>query len=92
LIECQVLRYSPAGIALLNARLAHQSEQNEVGIKRQLDFEVDVLFAGEQALRASRLAPGQGLKLAGFIAPKRKLGKALLFHVTDFDVLEFDHE
>ena len=86
LVECQVVRYSPAGIALLNARLAHQSQQSEAGSKRQLEFEVELLFAGDNALSASRLAPGQELRVAGFVAPRRKLGKSLLFHVTEFDV------
>jgi hypothetical protein len=53
-----------------------------------VEAEFDLLFAGENAVRAARLAPGQGLKAAGFVAPKRKLGKTMLFHVTEFEALE----
>jgi primosomal replication protein N len=84
LIEREALRYTPAGIAMLNARLSHGSEVREAGHPRQLDFEVSVRFAGSIAARADRLALGVQVVVTGFLAPRRRQSKSLVLHVTEF--------
>jgi primosomal replication protein N len=84
LIEREALRYTPAGIAMLNARLGHASEALEAGLPRQLDFEIAVRFAGSIATRADRLALGAPVVVSGFLAPRRRQSKSLVLHVTDF--------
>ena len=44
-----VLRYTPAGIAMLGARLSHQSEAIEAGHPRRIEFEVALRFVGAVA-------------------------------------------
>ena len=84
LVEREALRYTPAGIAKLNARLSHGSEAIEAGHARQLEFELPVRFAGAIAARADRLALGEQLLVTGFLAPRRRQSKSLVLHVTDF--------
>jgi len=84
LIEREALRYTPAGIAMLNARLSHGSQVHEAGHARQLDFEVPVRFAGSVAARADRLALGEQVVVSGFLAPRRRQSKSLVLHVTEF--------
>jgi len=84
LIEREPLRYTPAGIAMLNARLSHGSEVLEAGHARRLDFEVAVRFAGALAARADRLALGDRIVVTGFLAPRRRQSKSLVLHVTGF--------
>jgi primosomal replication protein N len=87
LIGRDALRYTPAGIPLLNVKLAHQSEPTEAGMKRNVAFEIDVLIAGELAVSADRLTLGQTLNVGGFLAPRRRQSKTLLLHCTAYRVI-----
>jgi small subunit ribosomal protein S6 len=53
LAERDVLRYTPAGIPIVTARLQHQSEQMEAGMQRQVEFEIAALAAGEISGRST---------------------------------------
>ncbi len=87
LSERESLRYTPAGIAMLKARLSHRSEALEAGHHRLLEFDVSLTFAGSLAARADRLQLGQAISVDGFLAPRRRQSKALVLHVTDFAVV-----
>ncbi len=84
LSERESLRYTPAGIAMLKARLSHRSDVTEAGHPRQLEFDVSLRFAGSLAARADRLQLGQPIAVDGFLAPLRRQSKSLVVHVTDF--------
>ncbi len=84
LTEREALRYTPAGIAMLGARLSHRSEAAEAGQPRQLEFDVALRFAGAIAARADRLQLGEAIRVDGFLAPRRRLSKSLVVHVTEF--------
>jgi len=45
--ERDVVRYTPAGIPIVAARLQHQSEQMEAGIKRLVELDIAAVAAGE---------------------------------------------
>ncbi len=84
LIERQALRYTPAGIAVLDARLGHGSEVLEAGHPRRIEFEAALRFSGAVATRAEALAPGDRIVVSGFLAARRKLSRSLVLHVTEF--------
>ncbi len=84
----ELLRYSPAGVPILNAGLSHASEQKEAGAARQVAFEIAALFAGPVALAADRLPLGSELRVEGFIAPRRRQSKQLVLHVNEFELIE----
>ena len=84
----ETLRYSPAGIPLLNAVLQHESEQPEAGASRRVEMEVAAIFAGKLAESVNRLELGTGLKVIGFLAPKRRQSKLLALHITEFELIE----
>ena len=88
LIGRDALRYTPAGIALLNAKLAHLSEQAEAGGKRSVEFEIDLLFAGEVAVQADRLVLGQQLSVSGFLAHRRRQSRTLQMHATAYELIQ----
>jgi primosomal replication protein N len=44
--ERDVLRYTPAGIPVVTAKLLHQSDQLEAGIQRVVEFEIAAIAAG----------------------------------------------
>ena len=73
---------------MLNIRLAHRSEQVEAKTDRTVELEVPAVLAGRLAETADKLPVGQGLELSGFLAPRRKQSKSLVFHVTQFELSE----
>jgi primosomal replication protein N len=88
LIGREPLRYSPAGVPILSGLLQHASSQAEAGTDRQVELEIGLVFAGTQALAADRLALGAQLRVAGFLAPRRRQSKQLVMHVTEFESIE----
>jgi primosomal replication protein N len=88
LAERETLRFSPAGIPLLNSVLRHESSQPEAGTQRKVELEIPAVFAGGLAQAASRLALGTGLQVRGFLAPKRRQSRLLVLHVTEFELNE----
>ncbi len=88
LAERASLRYSPAGVPILNAVLRHASQQLQAGSQRAIELELAALFAGSLAERADRLALGSSIVARGFLAPKRKASRLMLLNVTEFELIE----
>jgi primosomal replication protein N len=86
-IERDVLRYTPAGIPVVNAVLLHESEQMEAGIKRLVGFEVTALAVGNIAERFDQLALGSVIQVTGFMARKNRNSKSLVYHINQFDMV-----
>ncbi len=84
----EALRFTPAGVPILSARLHHCSEQHEADSVRKVELEIAAVFAGRLAQRAERLALGKPLEVHGFIAPRRRQSKSWLLHVTEFESIE----
>lgn len=84
ILERDVLRYTPAGVPIVSAILAHASELAEAGGTRKVEFEVPALAAGEISGRFSRAELGASLQFNGFMARKNRNSKALVFHIIDF--------
>jgi primosomal replication protein N len=89
--ERDVLRYTPAGMPIISARLLHSSEQIEAGIPRLVEFEIAVIAAGEISGRLSQAELGKPFQFTGFLARKNRNSKSLVFHVTDFEAYTPDH-
>ena len=77
------LRYSPAGVPILNCRLTHGSEQMEAGAPRTVRCEIPAVAVGEVAIRLARHALGREARFDGFLATRRRYEIAEL-HVTEF--------
>ncbi|MCU0896031.1 MAG: primosomal replication protein N [Burkholderiales bacterium] len=83
--ELDALRHTPAGIALLDFRIAHESEQTEAGTARQVRLDVACL-ATEREARLLAAAPlGAKVALRGFLAPRGRSSRQLVLHVTSFE-------
>ena len=88
LVERALLRYTPAGIPILDARLAHRCEVAQAGHRRQVEFDIALSFAGPMAQSADGLQLGQAISASGFLAPRRRQSKTLVLHVTRFAPLQ----
>jgi primosomal replication protein N len=79
--ERDALRHTPAGIALVNFRVVHESEQIEAGASRQVSAEVACLAVDEQARLVVAAPLGSAIEVSGFLAAKGRTGKQLVLHV-----------
>ena len=89
LIAIEPVRYTPGGIAIVNLIVSHTSEQSEAGNKRQVQCEVRVVVAGDNALLCKQAKLGERYRLKGFLAAKGKSNKALVLHATEFNFIEY---
>ena len=78
------LRYTPAGVAVLALRIAHQGTVAEAGAERALQFELDAIALGDVAQRLARIDLGARLNLTGFLAPRSRRSQRLVLHINEF--------
>jgi primosomal replication protein N len=90
LIELDALRYTPAGIPVVNFRLNHASEQIEAGAKRAVQCEVSAMAFEREARLIAAGRPGMQVKVTGFLAGKSRDSRQLVLHATDIEFVEGD--
>ena len=78
------MRYSPAGIAVLECLLEHRSTQIEADVERAVEFEIKALALGAAVGDLEKVALGTELAVKGFLAPSRQGSRTLLLHITGF--------
>ena len=78
------LRYTPAGVAVLEASFEHEGMVNEAAAERSLAFEFSVLALGAVALALDREPLGVPMILEGFVAPRSRRTTRLVVHVTEY--------
>jgi primosomal replication protein N len=86
LSQIDAVRYTPAGVALLNAEIEHQSEQVEVGMKRKIEQSFRCRFSGPLALQAGQLALGRKIRVTGFLASAKRGSNSLIVHVQNLEL------
>jgi primosomal replication protein N len=80
------LRYTPAGIPIVSAKLLHSSRQIEAGIPRLVEFEMAAVAAGEISGSFNQAELGGTFQFTGFLARKNRNSKSLVFHIIDFGI------
>ncbi|HMO48344.1 MAG TPA: primosomal replication protein N [Rubrivivax sp.] len=83
LIERRALRYTPAGLPVLDLELKHESELTDDGQPRKVSLQIRAIAIGRITQALDALALGDAGSFAGYLAPARN-GRGLLFHVTGF--------
>jgi primosomal replication protein N len=84
LVERSALRYTPAGLAVTEARLAYSGDLVEAGVERHLEFEFGAIAVGGVAEALGAVGLGTELDLDGFIAPASKRSQRLRIHITSY--------
>ena len=82
--EREALRYTPAGVPIVSAKLLHNSRQVEAGTERLVEFEIPAIASGEIAGRFSQTELGVTHHFTGFLTRKSRNSKSLVFHIIDF--------
>lgn len=89
LIELDVLRHTPGGVPILKYRIAHQSEQDEAGVRRKVDCEISAVAFEREAKLLSTAALGSMLTVSGFLDRKGRSTTQLVLHTVQ---IEFETE
>ena len=88
LLELGAVRHTPAGVAALEFKLAHESEQPEAGTCRKVEAEIGAIAFEVQARLIAGRPLGSEVKLQGFLSAKSKRSKKLVLHVTNVEFVE----
>ena len=80
------LRYTPAGVAVLEASFEHEGTVTEAAGERALAFEFSAIALGAVAQAIDREPLGTQMVLEGFIAPRTRRTTRLVMHVTEYKI------
>lgn len=80
-LECQPIRYTPAGLPVIEMQLEHESEVIEAGRARRIQMVISALAMGDLARQLADTPLGTQLQLQGFLAPTRKGSSRLRLHL-----------
>jgi len=86
-VEREMLRYSPAGIPIVAAKLAHSSQQLEAQVTRLVELEISTLAIGEISGRFNQLELGRDYRFTGFLARRNRNSKGLVFHIIEIQAI-----
>ncbi|MBV6274175.1 primosomal replication protein N [Alcaligenaceae bacterium CGII-47] len=79
--EIKTLRYTPAGVPVIEMVLAHESDVREAGQMRRIEIAVSAVALGEMALLLIDTPLGCRLEVEGFIAAQRQGSSKLVLHI-----------
>ena len=83
LLKRSALRYTPAGIPVIDLLLAHRSLQVEAGSQREARCEIAAVAIGELAVRLSAARINQPLQISGFLAQHTIGNRRIVLHAVD---------
>ena len=83
IIKLAELRCTPAGVAVVEFSVHHQSNQLNAGIPRQVTCDVSAIAFEQIAMMIVKLEIGHRVKLTGFLAKKSQLSQQLILHVNN---------
>lgn len=82
-VQVQSLRYTPAGIPVINLVLEHGSVAMELDTPRQVKLQLRAVAFGAQAETLSRQGLDSVCEFHGFLSNARN-SKGVVFHIQDF--------
>jgi primosomal replication protein N len=82
-----ILRYTPAGTAVIEFTVSHGSRQKEAGVMRQIVFDVPVVVMGEQALTVAEFEINSSVRLTGFLNRKNHMNQQLVLHSDQIELI-----
>jgi len=82
-----VLRYTPAGVAVIEFTINHASRQKEAGVVRQIILDVLVVALGPLALTIAGFKLDSMVKLTGFLNRKSYMSAQLVLHTEHIELI-----
>jgi primosomal replication protein N len=85
LIQVDPLRYSPAGVPIAEAVIAHRSSQAVAGQPRQVECELTVQASGTLATQLAQLTSGTQVRLEGALNRRSVNSRQLILILNRFE-------
>lgn len=82
------MRYSPAGIPILEFQITHESQQHEAGGQRRVNCEIACVALAATALLLKDVPLGSEMRVSGFLASRSLKRKTPILHVTQVEFIE----
>lgn len=82
------MRSTPAGVPVIEFIAGHLSEQDEAGIKRRVECEINCVAMGATAGLVDAAPLGSGLAMSGFLAARSLKNRTLVLHVKNIEFQE----
>lgn len=86
MLEKNVLRFTPAGIAVFEGKFRYVGEIYEAGAMRKVEFDFTAVSFAETAVELDKILPSATIELVGFLAPKSMKVQKLIVHITEFNI------
>jgi primosomal replication protein N len=82
------LRYTPAGIPVLEMWLRHQSRQREAELERDVACEIQAVLIGREAPKLSGKLAGQTVEVTGFLTQRSMRNPRLVLHIEHVEFVK----
>ena len=92
LLKRSAVRYTPAGVPVIDLLLGHRSIQFEADSQRKTRCEIEATAIGKLALSLCAAKLNQPLQLSGFLAQRSVSDRKLIVHVNKAEPLGGDKE
>ena len=79
------MRFTPAGVGVVEATFEHRATVIEAGAPRSLQFELEALAIDGAARQVAAASLGAEVELVGFLAPRSQRSKRLVLHVVGIE-------
>lgn len=85
LCQLETLRYTPAGVPLIECRVRHESKQIEAGSERVVKVEIAAIAIGDLARKLSQLNLDQIFRVTGFLTQKSQKSQQIVLHICSLE-------
>ena len=83
IIKLAELRYTPAGVAIIEFSIRHQSNQLNAALLRQVTCDIPAIAFEQMAMTIVKFEIGYRVKLTGFLMKKSQKSQQLVLHVNN---------
>jgi primosomal replication protein N len=86
LVAKEALRYTPAGIPVIECQLEHSGDVQEAGIARKVRMSVEAIAIGSVHKQLDQMELGRFARYEGFLTHKSLRSQRLVFHITHIEL------
>lgn len=77
----EALRYTPAGLPVLEMWLGHHSKQTAAGFERDVNCEIQAVLIGDRARELTGKLLGNTVTVTGFLSQRSMRNPRLVLHI-----------
>jgi primosomal replication protein N len=86
LVAKEALRYTPAGLPVIECQLEHSGEVQEAGMARQVKMSISAIAIGSVHEKLNEIGLGKVVRFGGFLTHKSLRSQRLVFHITHIEL------